>query len=125
MKYLDFLRNSEKYYLTTNWFTRIESTLIMNVLKMSVAAQKHLDTGVFYELAVKCLHVFNVEQKEDIEFIFNHIIFSTEFYPSDVLIKTLNISNSESSTVELSLSKLDEIRDVYSHVLGLKKVKYA
>lgn len=92
----------------------------MNVLKISVAAQKCVDTAGFYELAVKSLNVFNVEQKADIEYVFKNIIFSTSFYPSEVLIKNLNIT--ESSILQTSLSNLEDVQEVYSQVLGLKQV---
>lgn len=121
--YLNLLRQSEKYYLTANWFTKIESLLIMNALKMSVAVQKRVDTSIFYELAVKCLNVFNVEQKDDIQYIFKNIIFSSSFYPSEVLIRHLNIADDDANTLQTSLSNLPEILEVYSQVLGLKNVR--
>lgn len=94
----------------------------MNVLKMSTTVEKRVDTSVFYELAVKCLNIFNVEQTEDIEFVFKNIIFSTSFYPSDVLIKHLNLGDDESATLHTSLANLEEVLGVYSQVLGLKNV---
>lgn len=120
-RYFQLLRQSEKYYLTTNWFTKIESLLIMNILKMSVALQKHIDTSIFYELAVKCLNIFNIEQKEDIKFVFKNIIFSNGFYPSEVLLKNLNITDDD-GILTLSLSNLEKVFEVYLKVLCLEQV---
>lgn len=110
------IRKSKKFCNVSNWFSRTESFLIMNILKIAVELQNHLDTLAYFELAVMCLTVFTSEQKLDVEFVFRHIIFSTKFYTSDVLMKNLNI-NEES---ESSLNDLNSILDVYSHVLGLK-----
>lgn len=93
----------------------------MNVLKMSIAVEKRVDTSIFYELAVKTLKIFNVEQKGDIECVFQNIVFSTSFYPSDVLIKNLNIADSD-DTLKMSFTNLEEVSEVYSQVLGLKQV---
>lgn len=91
----------------------------MNVLKISVQVQQLVDTSTFYELAVKSLNVFNIEQKHDIEYIFKNIIFSKDFYPSDVLIKHLNIRDGDPNIL---LNNLEEVLQVYSQVLGLKNV---
>lgn len=93
----------------------------MNILKISVAIKEHIDPSLFYELAVKCLSIFNCEQKPDIEYLFNKIIFCPEFYPSEVLLEHLDISD-RSSNLEISLNNLGEILEVYTQVLGLKDV---
>lgn len=120
-KYLSALKKLDQFYLTGNWFTRPESFFVMNLLKISVEVQKDLDTSTFYELAVKCLCAFNSEQKRDIEFVLRNIIFCPSFYPSEVLMKNLDI-NQRSDSLEVSLNNLDEILNVYTQVLGLENV---
>ncbi|XP_023028847.1 RNA polymerase II-associated protein 1 isoform X2 [Leptinotarsa decemlineata] len=117
-KYLASLQKLEKYYLTNNWFARPESILLMNILKSSVPVKENLDTSIFYELAVKCLSVFTSDQKPDIEFLLRNIVFCSKFYPSDVLLEHLDISQ-RSVNLEISLSNLSEILEVYTLVLGL------
>lgn len=95
--------------------------ILINVLKISVAVKDDIDTSLFYELAVKCLSVFNSEQKPDIEFLFENIIFCSKFYPSDILMQNLDISE-RSTNLETSLENLGEIMRVYTLVLGLKDV---
>lgn len=90
----------------------------MNILKISVQLQNQLDTSMYFELAVKCLTVFNSEQKADVEFVFRNLIFSTRFYPSDVLIRNLNIEDTSKNL----LTDLQDIFEVYAHVLGFKSV---
>ncbi|CAH1966202.1 unnamed protein product [Acanthoscelides obtectus] len=119
VKYLTSLQKLDRYYLTSHWFSRPETSMLMSMLKASVDVQADIDTAVFYELAVKCLCVFNCEQKPDIEFIFSNIVFSTRFYPSEVLMENLDISK-RNENLKISLNNLDEIREVYIQVLGLK-----
>lgn len=119
--YLTSLQKLEKYYLTNNWFARPESKILINILKISVAVKDDVDTSLFYELAVKCLSVFNSEQKLDIEYLFSNIIFSLKFYPSEILMQNLDISQ-RSSNLETSLENIEEIMTVYSQVLGLRNV---
>ncbi|KAJ8961047.1 hypothetical protein NQ314_005976 [Rhamnusium bicolor] len=121
-RYLEELQELDKYHLTSNWFTRPESLILMNILKSSVSVKNDLDTSTFYELSVKCLSVFNAEQKADIEYLLEKIIFSPKFYPNDVLLRNLNISQ-RSDSLEISLSNLEDIMKVYTQVLGLKNVR--
>lgn len=94
----------------------------MNILKTSISARGRVDTSIYYELAVKCLSVFNVQQKTDIEYILENIIFCPEFYPCEVLMAKLEIKQ-RNENLELSLNSLGEIREVYSQVLGMKNVR--
>lgn len=119
--YLKSLRELEKYYLANNWFVRPETMILINILKTSIAVQDHLDRSLFYELAVKCLSVFNSEQKPDVEMLFENIVFCPKFYPSEILMQNLNI-NQRSSSLATSLENLGEIKKVYTQVLGLQNV---
>ncbi|XP_056635856.1 RNA polymerase II-associated protein 1 [Diorhabda sublineata] len=118
--YLISLQKLEKYYLTSHWFARPEAMFLMDVLKSSVVIKNELDTSIFYDLAVKCLCVFNSEQKNDIRFILANIIFCSKFYPSEVLMKHLDISLRNVS-LEISLNNLNEILKVYTQILGLQQ----
>ncbi|KAJ8917851.1 hypothetical protein NQ315_010764 [Exocentrus adspersus] len=117
--YLTSLQKLDKYYLSSNWFARPESFVLMNMLKTAVSVKSDLDTSVFYELSVKCLCVFNAEQKPDIEYVLENIIFCPEFYPSEALLQNLSIEQRNSSLVT-SLGNLGEVLEVYTQVLGLK-----
>lgn len=121
--YLKALRELDRYYLTSNWFARPESFILMNILKTSVAVKDDLDTSLFYELSVKCLCVFNSEQKNDIEYLLRNIVFSSKYYPSEVLLGNLSIEQ-RNENLETSLSNMDDILDVYIEVLGLKNVSF-
>lgn len=95
--------------------------ILINILKISATVKDDVDTSLYYELAVKCLSIFNSDQKPDIEFLFNNIIFSPKFYPSEILMQNLDISR-RSVNLETSLENLGEIMTVYTQVLGLKNV---
>ncbi|XP_028143373.1 RNA polymerase II-associated protein 1 isoform X1 [Diabrotica virgifera virgifera] len=118
-KYLVSLSKLDKYYLTNHWFARPESIFLMNILKSAVAIKDDIDTSIFYKVAVKCLCVFNSEQKPEIRFILANIIFCSKFYPSEVLMENLDISQ-RSLSLEVSLKNLNEILKVYTQILGLQ-----
>ncbi|KAL3269975.1 hypothetical protein HHI36_009030 [Cryptolaemus montrouzieri] len=117
-EYIATLEKQEYHFLTSHWFTRIESQFILNILRMSVEVQKDIDTSVFYALAVKALCVFSSEHKKGVEFLFKKIIFCRSFYPSEALLKNLDLN--EGTSLEVSFKNLDEIREVYSEILGIK-----
>lgn len=119
--YLTSLQKLEKYYLTNNWFARPESMILMNILRTSVTIKEEIDTSLFYKLAVKCLSIFNSEQKCDVEFLFANIIFCHKFYPSEILMQNLDISQ-RTACLETSLENLGEIMEVYIQVLNLRNV---
>lgn len=123
-KYLEMLRKLDKYYLSSNWFARVEGDLIMNILKSSVVVRTYLDTRSFYEVAVKCLSVFTSDLKPDIEYVLKNVVFSPLFYPSEVLMRNLSIEQRH-DCLETSLDNLNEILEVYIQVLGLKIVRCA
>lgn len=118
-EYINYINAAVSFNLTDNWFTKLETQLIINILKSSVAVQNSIDTSVFYEIAVKCLSTFNSQQNHDIEFIFRHIIFSTRFYPCSALLKNLDVSD-ENNLLKKALMNLDDIFNVYTKVLNIK-----
>ncbi|XP_018327334.1 RNA polymerase II-associated protein 1 [Agrilus planipennis] len=120
LRYLNLLQKADKFKLSENWFTRIESQLILNILKAAVSIQKEIDTQIFFEVAVKCLSTFNSEQKQDIEFILFNIIFSPRFYPSEVLMQNLGVSD-QTSFLKVALDNVNDIFETYAYTLGLKK----
>ncbi|KAJ3642874.1 hypothetical protein Zmor_025623 [Zophobas morio] len=117
--YLSEVRHLPKYYLTSNWFTRVESNVIMNILKCSIVVKNNLDTRPFYEVGIKCLSIFTTEQKPNIEYVLKNIVLSPEFYPSDVLLQNLTLEQ-RSDCIATSLENLNDILEVYTRVLGLK-----
>lgn len=120
--YLQSLRGSQKYNAVSNWFTRIESQLIINILKTAVLVQKDLNTRIFYEVAVKCLSIFGSESKCDVEFILRNIIFCRNFYPCEVLIDNLDLSN-DRDVLKITTENLENIFEVYCEILALRKVR--
>lgn len=99
----------------------MESQLIINILKLAVTVQKDLDTAMFYEIAVKCLSIFNSEQKEAIQSILTNIVFSPQFYPCETRLQNLDI-NENNDLLRQALDNLDTIFNVYTNVLNLKVV---
>ncbi|XP_017772766.1 PREDICTED: RNA polymerase II-associated protein 1-like [Nicrophorus vespilloides] len=124
--YLRQVKQANKYYLTGNWYTRVESGLLLSILKMAIEVQNSIDTGFFYALAMKTLSIYHEDQKPDVEYVLKHAIFSPEFYPPDVFLARMDIEDAEDPSKETLKSALDNINDifnVYMNVLGLKKLK--
>lgn len=121
IKYLTELNKSSKYNFTSNWFTKLESQLLLNILKSGVKVQNLLpDSMLYYELSVKCMNVFNEEQKTDIDFILKNVVFNAQFYPQEVLLDNLSLNDKE-GVIHNSLKYLDEIYECYSQTMNLKK----
>ncbi|XP_044754149.1 RNA polymerase II-associated protein 1 [Coccinella septempunctata] len=118
--YIEALAERKSLFLTSHWFTRIESQLILNLLKISLDVYKEIDTSIFYALAVKSLCIFNEDQREDVKYIMEKIIFCPKFYPSEVLLQNLSL-NEQNENLEISLNNLDLINQVYFKILGLEK----
>ncbi|XP_045474307.1 RNA polymerase II-associated protein 1 isoform X2 [Harmonia axyridis] len=118
--YIEALAHQQSLFLTSHWFTRIESQLILNLLKISVDLCKEIDTANFYAVAVKSLCIFNEDQKEEIKYLMEKIIFCTKFYPSEILLSNLNLYE-RNENLEISLKNLDAIKHVYFKVLGLSE----
>lgn len=120
-KYLEAIRLTKEYNLTSNWFTKIESEFLVNILRISYSIYKMIDTSIFYDIAVKCLSVFNSMQKETVEWILKNIIFNKDYYPSHALMQNLEIEENN-STLRDCIDNLNDIFSTYIEVLGLKLV---
>lgn len=123
MKYLKLLKTAPKFYLTMNWFTKIESQLIANVLKCAFDVYALLDEPMFfYELSVKCIGIFGEELREDVNYILKNVVFNRKCYPSELLLQNFNIAETR-DVVDNSLSFLEEIYQCYSTFMGIDKDK--
>ncbi|GJQ84057.1 hypothetical protein Trydic_g10517 [Trypoxylus dichotomus] len=118
-KYLEIIRSTKEYNLTSNWFTKMESEFLINILSISYSIYKKIDTSIFYDIAVKCLCIFNSMQKVDVEWILKNIIFNKDYYPSHALMQNLEIERNNSILREC-VDNLDNIFTTYIEVLGLK-----
>ncbi|KAF5272229.1 hypothetical protein FQA39_LY01311 [Lamprigera yunnana] len=121
MNYLKSLNKFHSYHLVSNWFTRIECQLIATILKIVISVQRHIDVSLFYEIAVKSLSIYNMEFNEDILIILQDIVFSTSFYPCELLINNLHISNTNSLLLK-TLRNLDGIMSTYAEVFNIKPI---
>lgn len=114
LKYLNLLNTTKSFYLTSNWFTKVESQLLINILRSAITTQKKLpEYKIFYDLSVKCLNIFQVEQKTDADYILRNIVFNRQFYPKELLLDQLSLNVNE-------INNLEEIYTCYSEVMGLK-----
>ncbi|XP_017772784.1 PREDICTED: RNA polymerase II-associated protein 1-like isoform X2 [Nicrophorus vespilloides] len=124
--YLKLVNQAYKYDLTSNWYTRVESGLLLSIIKIAIEVQNSIDTGLCYGLAMKTLSIYHEEQKPDIEYVIRNAIFSPDFYPLDVFLAIMNIEDAEDitrDTMKAALDNIDDIFYVYMNVLGLKKLK--
>ncbi|CAG9768549.1 unnamed protein product [Ceutorhynchus assimilis] len=116
--YTEKLKSSKSYYNIGNWFARCESFLIMNILKIVVNIQADIDPASYYDTAVKCLCVFSTEQKQDMKFLLDNMVFCPRFYPVEVAMSNTQI-NERNTELDRAWSNLDEIKKVYANVLGI------
>ncbi|KAJ8975452.1 hypothetical protein NQ317_000701 [Molorchus minor] len=116
--YLMALQKLDKYYLTFNWFARPESLILMNILKISVSVRTELDTSIFYDLCVKCLCIFNAEQKSNVEYLLENIVFSPKFYPTEALLLKLG-HFSQNCCIDISFGNVIPMDWPYTPILIL------
>lgn len=99
----------------------IESEFLINILKISYSVYRNIDTTKFYDIAVKCLCIFNETQKADVEYLFKNIIFNKNYYPSQTLLQNMNIRD-ENTILKDCVDHLNDIFTTYIEVLGLRLV---
>lgn len=121
--YLNAVSTCNQYTMNGNWFTRLESQFIINVLKIAVQVKENTNLGLFYEIAVKCMSIFNLEQKVEIEFVLDNIVFDPCFYPTESLLNNLKITHAEEELNFINIkTNLPNISSVYKSILNLQKV---
>ncbi|XP_030763871.1 RNA polymerase II-associated protein 1 isoform X2 [Sitophilus oryzae] len=120
LDYTKKLKSAKYYFNVGNWFTRCESFFVMNLLKIAEKVRDQVDPALYYDIAVKCLCVFSAEQKKDMEFLLENIIFCPRFYPVEVAMMNTTISD-RNNELDKAWRHLKDIKSVYSEVLGLTK----
>ncbi|GLV42007.1 uncharacterized protein CBL_05035 [Carabus blaptoides fortunei] len=119
-KYLTALNNCSKLNLITNWFTRLEGQLLINIFSCVIVVEKFLtEHPFFYELTVKCLPIFNIAHKVDVDYLLRNIVFKQNFLPNEVPLEYLSLYDDKFDMN--ALDYLDDIYRCYSHVLGLQQ----
>ncbi|XP_076265671.1 RNA polymerase II-associated protein 1 isoform X1 [Rhynchophorus ferrugineus] len=118
--YTSKLKNAEHYYNVGNWFNRCETFLVMNLLKIAKSVGDSVNPTFYYDIAVKGLSVFSAEQKRDMIFLLDNVVFCPRFYPVEVALQNTRISDKNDELTN-AWSNLDEIKTVYANVLGLTK----
>ncbi|KAH1017245.1 RNA polymerase II-associated protein 1 [Dendroctonus ponderosae] len=117
-EYTNALKSAKCYFNMGNWFTRCESLLIMNLLKIAQIVQDRVDPSLYYDIAVKCLCVFSSEQKPDMMYLLENIVFCPRFYSVEVAMANIRLSE-RNEDMDRAWKHLDDIKKVYSDVLGL------
>lgn len=113
-----------KLGMTSNWFTKIESQFLINVLHISAQIRAQIELKLYFDLAVKCMSLFTVEQKADIKFVLENIVFNRDFYPAECLLGHLSLQTEDEENLATITNHLPDILNVYKHVLGLKQVNF-
>lgn len=101
--------------MISNWFTKIESQFILDLLEISIIVKKDVDTSTFFEVAVKCLSVFGTAQKPRIALVLKNIVFNSAFYPPETLMDNVRLQ-ADGGTLKTCL---EDICQVYSRCLNL------
>lgn len=84
-------------------------------METSVIVKKDVDTSKFFEVAVKCLSVFGVEQKPRIASVLKNIVFNSGFYPPETLMDNVSLQAADGTLKTC----LEDICQVYNISLNL------
>ncbi|XP_066248015.1 RNA polymerase II-associated protein 1 isoform X2 [Euwallacea similis] len=118
--YIDKLKSFESYFNIGNWFTRCESFLIMNILKIAQGVQDSIEPALYYDVAVKALCVFSSEQKSDLKYLIDNVVFCPRFYAVEIAMSNTQL-NERTDELSQAWQHLGDIKVVYTDVLGLTK----
>ncbi|XP_066141254.1 RNA polymerase II-associated protein 1 [Euwallacea fornicatus] len=114
------LKSFRSYFNISNWFTRCESFLIMNILKIAQSVQDSIEPALYYDIAVKALCVFSSEQKSDLKYLIDNVVFCSRFYALEIAMSNTRL-NETTDELNQAWQHLGDIRKVYTDVLGLTK----
>ncbi|XP_050310873.1 RNA polymerase II-associated protein 1 isoform X2 [Anthonomus grandis grandis] len=124
IEYVSKLARAPRYFNVGHWFSRCESHLILNMLRIIVVVRGVMEPELkfFYALAFRGLCLFGADQLEDVPPVLNKIVFCRGFFDIKVLFAKQRIGNNIESVdaLDAAWKNLNDIREVYNEVLGFK-----
>lgn len=104
--------------LVDNWFTRMESDLVFNILKLLMKTDlTEQNKDLLYAVGNKLCYVFRIDKRYELVSLFEKIIFNKKWFTADRLIHLVNISDAEGFSN--AITSIEDIKICYSKVINL------
>ncbi|CAB3222244.1 unnamed protein product [Arctia plantaginis] len=104
--------------LCDNWFTRMETNLVINIIKLST--RFNMSEGskdLLYSVANKLCYILRMDKKHDLYFLFNNIVFNKHWFTAERLLNLVTVSDPESFSK--ALTSIENIKMCYRKVVNM------
>lgn len=104
--------------LCDNWFTRMETNLVINIIKLSTRFNvSEGSKDLLYSVANKLCYILRMDKKHDLYFLFNNVVFNKHWFTAERLLNIVNVSDSESFSK--ALTSIENIKMCYRKVVNM------
>lgn len=104
--------------LADNWFTRTETDLVFNILKLSIKTDlTEQNKDLLYAVGNKLCYVFRIDKRYELVTLFEKIIFNKKWFTAERLLNLVNISDAEGFSK--AIASIEDIKICYSKVINL------
>lgn len=104
--------------LCDNWFTRMETNLVINIVKLST--RYNMSEGskdLVYSVANKLCYILRMDKKHDLYFLFNNVVFNKHWFTAERLLNVVSVSDPESFSK--ALTSIENIKMCYRKVVNM------
>ncbi|KAI8441864.1 hypothetical protein MSG28_005548 [Choristoneura fumiferana] len=104
--------------LSDNWFTRTETDLVTSIIKVAVKIDiPESKKDLLYSVANKLCYILRADKREELEFMFNNIVFNKQWFTAERLMNLVSLSDADGFSK--ALTSIEEIKLCYSTVVNL------
>lgn len=104
--------------LCDNWFTRMEISLVTNIIKLSTRFNvSEGSKDLIYSVANKLCYILRSDKKHDLYFLFNNIVFNKHWFTAERLLNLVNVSDTDSFSK--ALTSIENIKMCYRKVVTM------
>lgn len=104
--------------LCDNWFTRIETDFIFNIVKLST--QYGISEGskdLIYTVANKLVYILRIDKKNELDFLFGTVLFNKYWFSAERLLHLVNLSDTDSFSK--ALTSIEDIQLCYNKIVNV------
>ncbi|XP_075983749.1 RNA polymerase II-associated protein 1 [Anticarsia gemmatalis] len=104
--------------LCDNWFTRMETNLVINIIKLSTRFNvSEGSKDLLYSVANKLCYILRTDKKHDLYFLFNNVVFNKHWFTAERLLNLVNVSDPDSFSK--ALTSIENIKMCYRKVVNM------
>ncbi|VVC91933.1 unnamed protein product [Leptidea sinapis] len=114
LPYMQRISNTSPY-LMNNWFTRMETDMIFNIIKLSSSLDiPETLKDLLYAVASKLCYILRIDKQMELEFLFDSIIFNKTWFTAQRLFNLVSLSEADGFSV--ALNNIEDIKACYRSV---------